>query len=197
MNFQILSEKALHKLDFCRCKTAIMESASRLGQGSRISNAIADREGHSLLFNLQVDIPRYMYPLYLQVITGCDFLTPFDHTKKPDCPFCKEKSIGWEHLMFRCSNCVNSGSENIRIMRDSLTWEEYDEKITPKLKKCKRIIFSLFESHQYVDLMNLCLALNLSKFNLAYKIIIERLVKTVCPLLYKIKMHWEKHTQTH
>ena len=39
--------------------------------------------------------------LFFQIFTGCDFLTPFNHQRKPECYFCDQKATP-QHLLFEC-----------------------------------------------------------------------------------------------
>ncbi len=38
----------------------------------------------------------------VRAITGCDFITPHNFKKLPNCKFCNEIGVGWKHLLFIC-----------------------------------------------------------------------------------------------
>ena len=40
--------------------------------------------------------------LLRNTISGCDFLTPFNHSNKPDCRLCRGKNAEWCHLLCEC-----------------------------------------------------------------------------------------------
>ena len=40
--------------------------------------------------------------LFLNALSGCDFITPYNFQNKPECVFCKQKKVGWKHLLFDC-----------------------------------------------------------------------------------------------
>ena len=46
--------------------------------------------------------------LLLRVVCGCDFLTPFNHSKKPICKYCGKPGT-WEHLLFECTSSQRNG----------------------------------------------------------------------------------------
>ena len=50
--------------------------------------------------------------MLFRVSCGCDFLTPFNHSKKPTCRFCGERA-DWEHISFACPRFLDSGQPKL------------------------------------------------------------------------------------
>lgn len=53
---------------------------------------------------------RNLRTIYLRVVSGADFITPFNYRRCPTCKFCGAENIRTEHLLFDCPNLAGNGS---------------------------------------------------------------------------------------
>ena len=72
------------------------------GQAMEALQTVSQDSAYHLSPLLRCNIPRYSMSKFVQALSGCDFLTPHDHNKKPKCRFCDHNSVDWTHLFFKC-----------------------------------------------------------------------------------------------
>ncbi len=106
------SKRVLHAVDFQRLHNRVANSALQSsGQARLVHTATLFMNCH--LGVLQVLKNPLWTPsertLFLQTFTGCDFVTPFNHKKKPACKFCPCKKADWPHLLLKCPNAISEG----------------------------------------------------------------------------------------
>ena len=95
----------MEEIDFKITKSALEDSARRgTGQASKVLQTISQDSAYHLSPLLRCNIPRFCMSKFIQALSGCDFLTPHDHSKKPRCRFCDHAATDWTHLFFKCNN---------------------------------------------------------------------------------------------
>ena len=184
--------KIIRKLDFANCKKKLQDSALRGSQATRIFKVIVSNKSAGLPHQLSVQVPRYCVPTYIQILCGCDFLTPFSPTKTPDCKFCNEKKISWTHLLFECPNITFNRHKIISLLHKALNpnGKDYSEVLTTKSIEARRFISKMWSTKNFENLFLLCLGI-LQDFGLGYKHLIHDILGTTIPLFYRIQNDWE------
>ena len=185
--------KIIDKVDFETRKRALSDSAARNSQASRLYHLFVDSRRGGMPFQLQVHVPRFTAPLYLQVISGCDFLTPLNFQQKITCKFCNRQNTGtWNHLLFECDRKIAlSNFEKIIESLNSTDFIEESPKLIGVSKRALHTASRLWNTKNFSELTLFVLAVNLSKLKLNYKHIARNLVSVVCPILYETKKRWE------
>jgi len=103
------SKRVLYPVDFARLYNTITISALQSSGQARLTHT-ATQFMNCHLGVLQVLKNPLWIPsertLFVQTFMGCDFVTPFNHKKKPACKFCDNKKTDWPHLLFNCPNAT-------------------------------------------------------------------------------------------
>ena len=93
----------LEEFDFKNTIDSLKDSTFRgTGQPRKVLQTVSNDCAYHLSPLLRCNIPRYAMSKFVQAISGCNFLTPFDHSKKPKCRFCDHATADWTHLLFKC-----------------------------------------------------------------------------------------------
>ena len=129
--------------------------------------------------------------VYSNVLSGCDFLTPFSFAKKPDCKFCRMSSVNWEHLLFQCPDSLSGLPVLEKVLK---TVDSYRNDTTgvqkTRLYTLKRTIVKLWNQKNYTTLFHVLLGINLHNYNLNFLNIISLLVRTTSKILCRIEHEW-------
>ena len=143
-------------------------------------------------YQLQVHVPRFMAPIYLQAISGCDFLTPHNFRQRVKCRFCDCQHTSWSHLLFECDRKIGlSNLTNIIKSLNSTDSVAESPKLIGVSKTARHTASRLWNTKNFSELTLFVLAVTLSKLKLNYKHIVQNLVSAVCPILYETKKRWE------
>ena len=178
--------KMFLKHDFEHCKHEIMESANRSGQAVLISQALHQRTTHSLLPQLRVQVTRSRMALFTNVLSGCDFVTPHNHAKKPKCKFCNASNTDWPHLLFMCPALDTQGFFSNYISE----METEDPIFVPRFEHLRKVLNRLRDQESHTELYRIMLGIDLEKYNLLFFKIIESLVSSTAKLLSRIDSDW-------
>jgi hypothetical protein len=135
-----------------------------------------------------VEIPRGKMSLFINVLSGCDFVTPHNHARKPRCKFCGAEKIDWIHLLFNC-RAIESGHIFFNYVLLSVKNSEILNG-HPKRKILIRTLARLWNKNHYKDLFLLILGANLEKFDLLYENIMNVLVRTAVSKFAQINADW-------
>ena len=106
--FNQLCRGVMEEVDMSACLSNIEKSAL-YGSGQalhvhRYCNKILPSVCPLLMFEPRT---RRVRTLFLNALSGCDFLTPFNYKKKPKCILCEKCPASWKHLLFECEGRVN------------------------------------------------------------------------------------------
>ena len=105
--FNKLVKTSFEECDQSVCIQALKKSADRAsggtGQAAKVLDFVSDRATPKLAAILRINHSRRRdRTLFLNALSGCDFLTPHKHTVKPKCVFCGTANVDWEHLLVSC-----------------------------------------------------------------------------------------------
>ena len=126
--------------------------------------------------------------LFINVLSGCDFVTPHNHARKPQCKFCGAEKIDWIHLLFNCK-AMDSGHTFFNHILLSVKNSEILNG-HPKRNFLIRTLARLWNKKNYKDIFLLILGANLKKFDLEYDNILEALVRTAVDKFTRIHSDW-------
>ena len=186
--------------DFKKSKAAIFESVGRSGQAHLVYAAIAHRSSHAsskgkgaVAPQLMVQVPRYMLSVYLNVLSGCDILTPHSHSRKPKCKLCGFHRADWPHLLFRCTSYPNRSKYFQKIIRALLLAEKDATQLEiSRLVATRKLCCQLWNSKRLMDLFRIIMGADLERVNLQYVIVINTLVSAITPILYHVQSEWSR-----
>ena len=192
--FKNTTKREFERRDFERCREELQASANRSGQARRILTAIARQHCYMLIPQLlTVQVPRYQMVIYTNVLSGCDFVTPFLFSKKPTCKFCGSANTTWEHLLFHCPD-RKSGHHVLTKFVDSL--KIYSNRADDRLKelfgKAVRICATLWSRKDFGELFLFMMGVTLYKYDLdrINFAIMKPLVSTMSALVHSIEYDW-------
>ena len=182
----------LDKVVFERGRKAMEESANRSGQTKLVLAGITRRHYHSIMPQLKVQVPRYMMTLYINVLSGCDFLTPHNHAKKPGCSFCDSAEADWPHLLFECPNLQNGHKFVAKFQNNLFAARVSTESVfeSEKILQTKRLLAKLWNEKSFEDLFYITMGVKLSPHGLEYQFLIKILVQTISPILFHVQREW-------
>ena len=148
------------------------ESANRSGQPKLVLAGTLRRQSHSIMPQLKVQVPRFMITLYINVLTGCDFLTP-------QCKFCDCAETDWPHLLFKCPNLRNGHNFILKFQNNFETAKTTAKAFeSSKITHAKCILSKLWNEKRFDDLFYMAMGVNLTLHELEYQFIIEILIKS-------------------
>ena len=124
------TDKILVQTDFQSCYNSVEHSAHKsTGQALRVmkmSSVLDTHEGGLRALDNYLWLPSKR-TLFYQILVGCNFLTPHDHSKKPKCKFCdNQQEASWKHLFFQCPEFSENGKP--KIITRIITMLEIDTK---------------------------------------------------------------------
>ena len=174
----------MSKVDFEYCRNELKKSLNSTGQTSNILRAIEGREAHSLIPHLQVYTRRSQLTLFSNVLSGCDFLTPFNYSKKPKCKFCDCEKADWIHLLFACKQFENNNfmANYLKDIKSGIAENRYT--------KLLETLESFWELKKHSDLFQLILATDLEKHELNFFDVICVLVRATSKRLQAVEQDW-------
>ena len=104
-SFKLKLRALLEEIDFKRTREQLELSVTvGSGQAQRALRTVSKDKTYHLSPLLRCSIPRYSLSKFIQTVSGCDFLTPYNFRNKPTCRFCNNNSADWTHLFFNCEN---------------------------------------------------------------------------------------------
>ena len=191
-NFHSIVRKIIRRIDYAKCKTKIQDSAQRGSQATRIYKAVVRKKAAELPYQLKVQVPRFCIPNYIQMLCGCDLLTPYSALKRPDCKFCGASKISWPHLLFNCPNLKFNRHKIISDLHNSLNpaGKGYSDFLSRKSKDSRKLISKLWNKKQYDRLFELCMGI-LHDFDLGYKHLIHEILEVTIPIFHRIANEWD------
>ena len=178
---------SFERCDFERCKRALYESVGRSGQTFLVSAMISNRTTHSLSQQLRVSISRSRMALFTNVLSGCDFLTPYNHAKKPKCKFCGANDVHWVHILFECTETPN----HHRFFCSYLASLQTDDPVkVARFTKLKRLLSRLWNQKELPELFKIMMGVGLETYDLCYQELVDVLVATTAEKLSHVDSGW-------
>ena len=124
--FAKLCKTTFEKCDLKSCLEALRKSSDTSSGGSgqarkvyRFTECTTANVRLSPL--LRLDPGRRSHrSLFVNALTGCDFITPFKHSNKPKCVICGEERCDWKHLIFQCPKRPNCAQHFVDAMTSRL-----------------------------------------------------------------------------
>ena len=104
IQMKMRTDKIMGEIDFAASYQAARDSVTSTGQARMVVHATSILKAHHgglCILNNHLWLPSER-TLFFQVLVGSNFLTPFNHSNKPDCKFCNEKNISWSHFFCKC-----------------------------------------------------------------------------------------------
>ena len=105
--FKSLNRELLERIDH---RIAIDKLKKSCTSGTNQPANVLKLLGRSKIYHLcpileHSRVSRCSLSKYLQVLAGCDFITPFRYDQKPKCRFCRDSEASWKHILFECRKC--------------------------------------------------------------------------------------------
>ena len=129
------------------------------------------------------------FSLFSQVLSGCDFLTPFNHSKKPNCRFCGCKKINWIHILFQCTG-LKSGESFFRDFKESVGQLISD---VPQCGSLLKLLDNFWEQKKLVSIFQIMLGIGLENHSMNYLPVLEALVQSAAKKLRSVRKAWNEH----
>ena len=175
--FKCLNRDLLERIDHRLTMDELRRSCT---SGTKQPANILKLVGNSKMYHLNAvlvhsRVPRYSLSRYMQVLAGCDFITPYRHDKRPKCRFCKKCVATWKHILFECSK--RDWKIQSRINFSNLH--------TVTEKKLKRS----FEQKNVNDLLDLVLQIDTKHH---YKQDLSEISSMISTLITEIERDWAR-----
>ena len=147
---------SLEECDLNSCLEKIRSSNS--GQGFRVYGYCSNNTRVKICPLLTIaPRRRRQRTLFINALSGCDFITPTNYRRKPKCKFCDTEECDWEHLLFRCPARHDAGRALVVRYRKVL------EKLAdPEITKSRAtisasrnslvLLLRLWNNHSYLEL---------------------------------------------
>ena len=191
-SFQKFMKNTMERLDFEHCKAALSDSAIRGSGQARLVDAATQRQlTHAMIPQLKVEIPRHQMVLFINTISGCDFITPNNHAKKPKCKFCGARKVYWPHILFECEQRSTRGFTLIADFLRALSGAQMVSKNFMRniLSQTKRKICCLWNTKNMMKLFEFVMTVTDDEL-LTHATVRQCLVSVTSKHIYLVSKEW-------
>ena len=118
-------------------------------------------------------------------MSGCDFLTPNNHKKKPKCKFCECEKVHWPHVLFECEEV-----EGATFFKKYVSSLDCPGTQNVRLDRLKQILQKLWNEKKFEDLFKIMMGSCLEQYGLNYSEIVHVIVAATADKLSHVDREW-------